>query len=39
MLGLLGQMAATASIYELFRNQPQRLEILDCQAKLNFVIN
>ena len=39
ILGLLGQMAATASIYEPFRNQPQRLEILDCQAKLNFVIN
>ena len=39
ILGLLGKMAATASIYEPFRNQPQRLEILDCQAKLNFVIN
>ena len=39
ILGLLGQMATTASVYEPFRNQPQRLEILDCQAKLNFVIN
>ncbi|NEO54199.1 MAG: hypothetical protein F6K54_14580 [Okeania sp. SIO3B5] len=39
ILGLLGQMAATASIYEPFRNPPQQLEILDCQAKLNFVIN
>ncbi|NEQ72949.1 MAG: hypothetical protein F6K23_07620 [Okeania sp. SIO2C9] len=39
ILGLLGKMAATASIYEPFRNQPQRLEILDCQAKLNFIIN
>ncbi len=39
ILGLLGQMAATASVYEPFRNQPQRLEILDSQAKLNFVIN
>ncbi|NES71820.1 MAG: hypothetical protein F6K24_44755, partial [Okeania sp. SIO2D1] len=39
ILGLLGKMAATTSIYEPFRNQPQRLEILDCQAKLNFVIN
>ncbi|MGB3512119.1 MAG: hypothetical protein WBA93_23345 [Microcoleaceae cyanobacterium] len=26
-------------VEEPFRNQPQRLEILDCQAKLNFVIN
>ncbi|NEO57741.1 MAG: hypothetical protein F6K54_34565 [Okeania sp. SIO3B5] len=39
ILGLLGKMAATTSVYEPFRNQPQRLEILDCQAKLNFVIN
>ena len=27
ILGLLGQMATTASVYEPFRNQPQRLEI------------
>ncbi|NEP77520.1 MAG: hypothetical protein F6K39_04650 [Okeania sp. SIO3B3] len=39
ILGLLGQMAATTSIYETFRNPPQPLEILDCQAKLNFVIS
>jgi len=38
-LGLLGQMAATASLYEPFRNQPSRLEVLNCQSKLNFVIN
>ena len=39
ILGLLGQMAATASLYEPFRNQPSRLEVLNCQSKLNFVIN
>jgi hypothetical protein len=32
-------MAATASLYEPFRNQPSRLEVLNCQSKLNFVIN
>jgi hypothetical protein len=39
ILGVLGKMAATASLYEPFRNQPTRSEVLDCQAKLNSVIN
>lgn len=39
ILGLLGQMAATVSLYEPFRNQPSRLEVLNCQSKLNFAIN
>ncbi len=36
-LGLLGQMAATASLFEPFRNAPTPVEVLDCQSKLNSV--
>ncbi|MEW6497718.1 MAG: hypothetical protein AB1589_35230 [Cyanobacteriota bacterium] len=36
-LGLLGQMATTASLFEPFRNAPTPVEVLDCQSKLNSV--
>ena len=36
-LGLLGQMAATACLFEPFRNPPSPVEVLDCQSKLNSV--
>ncbi|MCU0518806.1 MAG: hypothetical protein MUC60_18465 [Oscillatoria sp. Prado101] len=37
VLGLQGQMAATASLFEPFRNSPKPEEVLDCQSKLNEV--
>ncbi|WP_346341756.1 hypothetical protein [[Phormidium] sp. ETS-05] len=33
-LGLLGQMAATACVFEPFRNQPSPVEVRNCQLKL-----